>query len=264
MKPQDLFNAVGNIDDNYISEFADTSKFGKKKIFFLSPRFYSGIAAVFVIGIAVILAVQKNSAPIDIQNDSVHNNTAVSETKQNESISPALPYSNKSADNAGDYIHDDIYNAETNNNAYAEEPRYDESRTANEQVRDVLFSIKVYAAEIPEDLSKNNTVQIKGDFNPFMSSSRGIGIEFEVTPYSPITLKAESGYFVTWDTNTGEITNHSSSLTLSEKSDIFWTFDSQYKDTSIKVMNGNSVLSAIKIRYDEDSNTFYAENIDQT
>ena len=40
MNGKDIFNAVGNIDDKYISEFADTSKFKKKKIFLLSPKFY--------------------------------------------------------------------------------------------------------------------------------------------------------------------------------------------------------------------------------
>ena len=59
MNGKDIFNAVGNIDDKYISEFADTSKFKKKKIFLLSPKFYGSIAAVFVLGIAVFIALQK-------------------------------------------------------------------------------------------------------------------------------------------------------------------------------------------------------------
>ena len=76
MNGKDLFNAIGNIDDKYISEFADASQFKKKMPFFLSPKFYSGIAAVFVIGIAVLIALQMNQKPIDIQNNSLNNAAA--------------------------------------------------------------------------------------------------------------------------------------------------------------------------------------------
>ena len=260
MNEKDLFNAIGNIDDKYISEFADTSKFKKKIPFFLSPKFYTGIAAVFVIGMAVFIAMQRNPAPIDIQNDSVHNDTAVSETKQNDNISPTVPYSNKNADtnNTDKNSYNDVPDT-FENHAYADEPYHQ-----SEQVHDVLFSIKVYAAEIPEDLSKNGAVKIKGDFNPLMSSSMGIGIEFEIefeaANHNPITLQAESGYFVTWDKDSGIITEHGSSFTVSETTDFFWTFDGKTNDTFIKVTDGNSVLSTIKISYDESTNTFYAQN----
>ena len=69
MKPQDIFNAIGNIDDKYISEFADTAQFKKKKIFFLSPKFYGSIAAVFIAGVAVFTVLQMNNSSVDIQNN---------------------------------------------------------------------------------------------------------------------------------------------------------------------------------------------------
>lgn len=278
MNGKDIFNAVGNIDDKYISEFADTSKFKKKKIFLLSPKFYGSIAAVFVLGIAVFIALQQKNRPsIDIQNDSVHNNTVISETKQTESIAEVspessiydvskdsehstnniIPYSTPSKSIPYEERHDTDYI-----DISSEEPHaYEEAPTAtNENSLDVLFSIKVYAAEIPEKLSKNGAVQIKGDFDPLMSSSTGIGIEFQVTPYEPVTLQAESGYFVTWDKDSGVITEHGSSFTVSETTDFFWTFDGETNNTAIKVTDGNSVLSTINISYDESTNTFYAQN----
>ena len=282
MNGKDIFNAVGNIDDKYISEFADTSKFKKKKIFLLSPKFYGSIAAVFVLGIAVFIALQQKNRPsIDIQNDSVHNNTVISETKQTESIAEVspessiysahydvskgsehstnniIPYSTPSKSIPYEERHDTDYI-----DIPSEEPHaYEEAPTAtNENSLDVLFSIKVYAAEIPEKLSKNGAVQIKGDFDPLMSSSTGIGIEFQVTPYEPVTLQAESGYFVTWDKDSGVITEHGSSFTVSETTDFFWTFDGETNNTAIKVTDGNSVLSTINISYDESTNTFYAQN----
>ena len=283
MNGKDIFNAVGNIDDKYISEFADTSKFKKKKIFLLSPKFYGSIAAVFVLGMAVFIAFQqKNSPSIDIQNNAVHNDTAVSETRQTESISPTIPARNNPADtdnavtnNGGTSASNDTIPNYTNdapkksddyadNIAYADEPCYETPAKENDDFLEVLFSIKVYAAEIPEKLSKNGAVKIKGDFNPLMSSSMGIGIEFEVIPYKPITLQAESGHFVTWDKDSGVITEHGSSFTVSETTDFFWTFDGKTNNTVINVTDGNSVLSAIQISYDEDTNTFYAEIIDQT
>ena len=253
MNGKNLFNAVGNIDDKYISEFADTSRFKKKIPFFLSPKFYSGIAAVFVIGIAVVIALQMNNNPIDIQNNSVHNNdnAALSQTSQNSSPSPTIPYSNK-ADNTQT-------NTADTDNAYAEEPHDNDPKSEGEQVHDTLFAMKVYAAETPEDMSKNDIVKIKGDFNPVMSSSVGIGIEFEITPYQPVTLQAESGHFMTWNQDSGEITELGSTFSVSETTDFFWTFNGETKDTFIKVTDGNSVLSNIKISYDEDSNYFYAE-----
>ena len=267
-----------SIDDKYISEFADTSKFKKKKIFLLSPKFYGSIAAVFVLGIAVFIALQQKNRPsIDIQNDSVHNNTVISETKQTESIAEVspessiydvskdsehstnniIPYSTPSKSIPYEERHDTDYI-----DIPSEEPHaYEEAPTAtNENSLDVLFSIKVYAAEIPEKLSKNGAVQIKGDFDPLMSSSTGIGIEFQVTPYEPVTLQAESGYFVTWDKDSGVITEHGSSFTVSETTDFFWTFDGETNNTAIKVTDGNSVLSTINISYDESTNTFYAQN----
>ncbi len=282
MNGKDIFNAVGNIDDKYISEFADTSKFKKKKIFLLSPKFYGSIAAVFVLGIAVFIALQQKNRPsIDIQNDSVHNNTVISETKQTESIAEVspessiysahydvskgsehstnniIPYSTPSKSIPYEERHDADYI-----DIPSEEPHaYEEAPTAtNENSLDVIFSIKVYAAEIPEKLSKNGAVQIKGDFDPLMSSSTGIGIEFQVTPYEPVTLQAESGYFVTWDKDSGVITEHGSSFTVSETTDFFWTFDGETNNTAIKVTDGNSVLSTINISYDESTNTFYAQN----
>ena len=256
MNGKNLFNAVGNIDDKYISEFADTSRFKKKPPFFLSPKFYSGIAAVFVIGIAVVIALQINRTPVDIQNNSVHNNdnAALSQTSNAPTPSPTSPYSNK-ADNTD--------NAQTNvadtDNAYAEEPYYNNTKNEGEQVRNILFAMKVYAAETPEDMSKNDIVKIKGDFNPLMSSSVGIGIEFEITPYEPVTLQAESGHFMTWNQDSGEITELGSTFSVSETTDFFWTFNGETKDTFIKVANGDSVLAVIKISYDENSNYFYAE-----
>ena len=92
-----------------------------------------------------------------------------------------------------------------------------------------------------------------------MSSSVGIGIEFEITPYQPVTLKAENGHFVTWNQDSGEITELGSTFSVSETTDFFWTFNGETKDTFIKVANGDSVLSVIKISYDENSNYFYAE-----
>lgn len=264
MNGKDLFHAIGNIDNKYISEFADTSEFKKKVPFFLSPKFYTGIAAVFVIGMAVFIALQMNHTPIDIQNNSVHNNNVVSQVEKNDIVSPTIPYNNK-ADNADNtQTNDTASPADTDNFANADEHYYDNPKSTSEQVIEVLFSIRVCNAPKNEKLSENSTLKIKGDFNPLMSSSMGIGIEFEVTPYQPVTFKAESGYFVTWDKDSGEITNRGTSFTLSETTDFFWTFDGETKDTFIRVTDGNSVLSNIKISYDENSNYFYAEMIDQT
>ncbi len=282
MNGKDIFNAVGNIDDKYISEFADTSKFKKKKIFLLSPKFYGSIAAVFVLGIAVFIALQQKNRPsIDIQNDSVHNNTVISETKQTESIAEVSPESSiysahydvsKDSEHSTNNIipystpsksipYEERHNTDYIDIPFEEPHAYEEAPAAtNENSLDVLFSIKVYAAEIPEKLSKNGSVQIKGDFDPLMSSSTGIGIEFQVTPYEPVTLQAESGYFVTWDKDSGVITEHGSSFTVSETTDFFWTFDGETNNTAIKVTDGNSVLSTINISYDESTNTFYAQN----
>lgn len=249
MNGKDLFNAIGNIDDKYISEFADASQFKKKMPFFLSPKFYSGIAAVFVIGIAVLIALQMNQKPIDIQNNSLNNAAANSYGSKSD----IPPITENAAKDIGSHP------AATDNFAQAEEPYYNNPRSEGEQIHDVLFSIKVYAAEKTENLSQSDVVKIKGDFNPLMSSSTGIGIEFEVTPYEAITLRAESGYFVTWDKDSGEISNRGTSLSISETTDFFWTFDGETKDTSIEVTDGKSVLSNIKISYDENSNYFYAE-----
>ena len=182
MNGKDLFNALGNIDDKYISEFADASQFKKKMPFFLSPKFYSGIAAVFVIGIAVLIALQMNQKPIDIQNNSLNNAAANSYGSKSD----IPPVTENAAKDIGSHP------AATDNFAQAEEPYYNNPKSEGEQIHDVLFSIKVYAAEKTENLSQSDVVKIKGDFNPLMSSSTGIGIEFEVTPYEAITLRAES------------------------------------------------------------------------
>ena len=283
MKSQDIFNAIGNIDDKYISEFADASQFKKKKIFFLSPKFYGSIAAIFIVGVAVFTALQMNNSSVDIQNNQTNHLADVSQNTLQESstfptndnnkseYTPNAPTNpkntptdiNKSADtddaeNAGKNIGDNISPSDTNYHAYAEEPYYENSAISSESIQNVLLGIKVYAAEITETLSEKKTVQIKGDFNPLMSSSEGIGIEFGITTYSPITITAESGYFVTWNKDSGEITQHGSSFTISEETDFFWTFDSEFKNTFIHVSDGNSVIASINISYDENTNTFSA------
>lgn len=282
MNGKDLFNAVGNIDDKYISEFADTSQFKKKKTFLLSPKFYSGLAAAFVLGIAILIAVQTKSQQITT---APKNNTAVSRTAQADSTAPSITNENKSAEkdntdinnNAGDYNNlpaptdnfisdsrttaDDVKSVAENSHFYAEEPHYDDTKNEN---MEVAFTVKVFSAEQPELLSQNSTLQIKGDFNPLMSSSEGIGIEFEVTPYKSLTITAESGHFVTWDSDSGVITNHGSVFDISETTDFFWTFDGKTENTSIKISDSNSLLSTIAISYDESTNTFYAKSIYQT
>ena len=283
MKSQDIFNAIGNIDDKYISEFADASQFKKKKIFFLSPKFYGSIVAIFIVGVAVFIALQMNNYSVDIQNTQTNDFLATSQNTLQESstfptndnnkseYTPNAPTNpkntptdiNKSADtddaeNAGKNISDNIFPSDTNYHAYAEEPYYENSAISSESIQNVLLGIKVYAAEITETLSEKKTVQIKGDFNPLMSSSEGIGIEFGITTYSPITITAESGYFVTWNKDSGEITQHGSSFTISEETDFFWTFDSEFKNTFIHVSDGNSVIASINISYDENTNTFSA------
>ena len=280
MKPQDIFNAIGNIDDKYISEFADTAQFKKKKIFFLSPKFYGSIAAVFIVGVAVFIALQMNNSSVDIQNNQTNHLADVSQNTLQESstfptndnnkseYTPNAPTNprnpptdiNKSADtddaeNAGKYITPEP--APTDHYAYAEEPYYENS-TSSESIQNMFLGIKVYASEIAEPLSEKKTVTIKGDFNPLMSSSEGIGIEFGITTYSPVTVTAESGYFVTWDKKSGEITEHGSSFIISEETDFFWTFDTEFKNTFIHVSDGNSVIASINISYDENTNTFSA------
>ena len=281
MKSQDIFNAIGNIDDKYISEFADASQFKKKKIFFLSPKFYGSIAAVFMVGVAVFIALQMNHSSVDIQNNQTNHLADASQNALQESSTFPInennkfdytanaptnpknttPDTNKSADkddteNAGNYITPEP--APTDEHAYyAEEPHY-ESPASNETTQNIFLGIKVYASEITETLSEKETIKIKGDFNPLMSSSEGIGIEFGITTYSPVTVTAESGHFVTWDKDTGEITEHGSSFTISEETDFFWTFDSQTSNTHIHISNSSSVISSISISYDEDTNTFSA------
>ena len=145
MKPQDIFNAIGNIDDKYISEFADTAQFKKKKIFFLSPKFYGSIAAVFIAGVAVFTVLQMNNSSVDIQNNQTNHLADVSQNTLQESstfptndnnkseYTPNAPTKNKNtptdinksadtddAENAGKYITPEP--APTDHYAYAEEP----------------------------------------------------------------------------------------------------------------------------------------------
>ena len=81
MDSKDLIHAMNNIDDKYISEFADTSKFKKKTKFYLMPRFYGSIAALFVIGISIFIFMPKNNSPTDI----IQNNTnVISKSPQND------------------------------------------------------------------------------------------------------------------------------------------------------------------------------------
>ena len=245
MNGKDIMKAMSNIDDKYISEFADTSNFRKNTKFYLMPRFYGSIAALFVIGISIIFIVMpKNNSPTDIIQQ--ENKTTVSEISQN-----------------------DIFGI-TNNPQKPPQPTYENNvNTANEPADnavkgenfadDNIFSIKVYAAETPSELNLNETVQIKGDFNPIMSSSRGLGIEFEITPPSNgLTLQADSGNFLTWDKDSGAVTNYSSEYFITEKSNIFWTTKSP-ENAVIKILSKNSVISVINISYDEDTNTFSAQ-----
>ncbi len=249
MNGKDIMKAMSNIDDKYISEFADTSNFRKKTKFYLMPRFYGSIAALFVIGISIIFIVTpKNNSPADIIQQ--ENKTTVSEISQNDSSSatdknnsvkpfnPTYQNETKNANNIAD-------TAENFNNGY--------------DLEENIFSIKVYAAETPSELNLNETVQIKGDFNPIMSSSRGLGIEFEITPPSNgLTLQADSGNFLTWDKDSGAVTNYSSEYFITEKSNIFWTTKSP-ENAVIKILSKNSVISVINISYDEDTNTFSAQ-----
>lgn len=245
MDSKDLIHAMNNIDDKYISEFADTSKFKKKTKFYLMPRFYGSIAALFVIGISIFIFMPKNNSPTDI----IQNNTSTeSET-----------------------YHDDFFGI-TNNQQKTPQPTYENDvNTANEPADnavkgenfadDNIFSIKVCSAEISTELNLNDTVQIKGDYNPVMSSSRGIGIEFEITPIANgLTLQTDNGNFVTWNKDTGEITNHSSEYFIEEKSNVFWTTLSP-ENAVIKILSRNNVISVINISYDENTNTFSAQRI---
>ena len=238
------------------------------------------IAAVFIVGVAVFIALQMNNSSVDIQNNQTNHLADVSQNTLQESstfptndnnkseYTPNAPTNprntptdiNKSADtddaeNAGKYITPEP--APTDHYAYAEEPYYENS-TSGESIQNMFLGIKVYASEIAEPLSEKKTVTIKGDFNPLMSSSEGIGIEFGITTYSPVTVTAESGYFVTWDKKSGEITEHGSSFIISEETDFFWTFDTEFKNTFIHISDGNSVIASINISYDENTNTFSA------
>ncbi len=247
MNGKDIIQAMNNIDDKYISEFADTSRFRKKNKFYLMPRFYGSVAALLVIGISIFIAMNKNDPPIDIVQE---NNNAVSEiTKNNDT-----PRKNDS-----EMTSHPVYQNELNTTDDIADTAENAVNKGNDFEEDNIFSIKVYAAEVPLELNLYETVQIKGDFNPIMSSSRGIGIEFEITPSERgLTLQTDNGYFVTWDKDSGAITNHSSEYFIDEKSDIFWTTQSS-ENSVINILNQNAVISVINISYDENTNTFSAQ-----
>ena len=249
MDSKDLIHAMNNIDDKYISEFADTSKFKKKTKFYLMPRFYGSIAALFVIGVSIFMFMPKNDSPTDI----IQNNTnVISKSPQNDTTI---------SDNNSEKSHPPTYQQEAEISDEIANTAENAVNKGDDFADDNIFSIKVCSAEISTELNLNDTVQIKGDYNPVMSSSRGIGIEFEITPIANgLTLQTDNGNFVTWNKATGEITNHSSEYFIEEKSNVFWTTLSP-ENAVIKILSRNNVISVINIYYDENTNTFSAQRI---
>ena len=130
-----------------------------------------------------------------------------------------------------------------------------------------LFSLKVYAAENsdPVELLPEQSVIIKGDFNPLFSSSRGLGIEFEITcPAGGLTLQADNGHFISWDSDSGAVTNYGKIYSASGLTTIFWTLSGSSpewdKTTLINVLDSNeTIISVIEINGDEKTHTFSAK-----
>ncbi len=226
MNGNDIMQAMTNISDRYIVECAEQ----KKPKRYLSPVFYGSLAAAAVIAVGVMLAVPKLA----------DSHTAVVQTT---SHAPVRQKDDDSIMMQNDIAKEDI--------AAATDAAY------------VPLSVKVYTAQNSEPVAlTEEPVTIKGDFNPLLSSSKGLGIELAITSQSRFTLKTDGGHFLSWDSQSGAVTNYGQTYSAAGTT-IFWTLSSSSPEwdtpVTITIFDENgSPLSEIHITGDESTHTFTA------
>ncbi len=243
MNGNDLMNVINNIDDSYITEFADTGKFQKKKPFYLSYQFYGSIAAVIAVCAGIMIAVS-------FHQDSLIVPAPVTQDTETVSSEKPIDDSEKDSDGLGHF------------NGIADSAKQTEGDTIAEEMHNP-FSVKVYAAENSQPVQlTENPVAIKGDFNPLFSSSKGLGIEFEITCPANLMLQTDNGHFLTWDRQSGAIVNYGKEYSANGTVNLFWTLDNDFEwneTTFINVLDSSrNTISVIQITGDESTHTFTA------
>lgn len=102
-----------------------------------------------------------------------------------------------------------------------------------------LLTINVCASEDASEMeytkmNLNEAVRIHHDFNPVMSSTVGIGVYLEfIYSGAAIELTSETGSFITWDAESGQVTDVGKRYRINEKGKIFWAPSAGQVDQSL-------------------------------
>lgn len=260
MKAEDLMNAVNNISDKHIEEFAlvepkpEKQKNTVVQIFKKIAVFSAAAAALFGIFVVAEKVGFTNTSQTNIPSYSQSDGIKTYETSEKDDNT------NLFENNA------DEKNYGTSNGKTAQS--YDYEIKADDSTKKSFLTIKVgtNTAESTDDkyvtMNPEESVKIINNFNPVLSSSEGLGIQFEISSLQNVTLQTDNGHFITWNQNSGQITNYGKIYSSADKFNVFWTLyggDFEFfKNAEINVLDeSNTTIAVIGITANDD-NTFSA------